>query len=387
MRVLYANQTAQVSGAERSLLDLIAHLPPDVEPHVAAPRGALSEELGRRGIAWTELPAVDLSFRLHPLHTTRGLAHLAAAARGLRRAARRVAPDILHANTTRATLTALPARRQGGPPLIGHVRDWIPAGRLPMATLRAVEMGATAVIANSGFVAEQLPRRRGGAPVRVIHDAVDTSAFADASWRRERAREALALAEGETALAVVAQLTPWKGQDDAIRILATLLADHPGVRLLLAGSAKFDAPGASFDNPAFERDLQALAAELGVADEVGFLGERQDVPDVMAAADILLVPSWREAFGRVVIEGMAAGRPVLATATGGPAELVRDGVDGLVLPPRRPQLWAEAIAGLLRTPDRMREMGERGRERAAGELGAGRLAAEVAGLYREVLAG
>ena len=385
MRVLYANQTGLISGAERSLLDLIARLPPEVEAQVAAPRGELSEELRGRGIAWTELQPIDLSFRLHPVHTIRGGAQLAGAARQLRRAVRRLAPHVLHANTTRATLMAVPAH-PGGIPLIGHVRDWIPEGRVPMATLRAVEMGATAVIANSRFVADQLPRRRRSAPVRVIHDAVDAAGFRDARSRRDAARRDFGLGDEDVVLAVVAQLTPWKGQDDAVRILASLRRTHQRVRLLIAGSAKFAAAGASFDNPSFERDLHALASELGVSGEVRFLGERQDVPHVMAASDILLVPSWREAFGRVVVEGMAAGLPVVATSAGGPAELVRDGEDGLVLPPRRPRLWAEAIGALLDDPGRLREMGDSGRARAAGELDADRLAAEVVGVYEEVLA-
>jgi L-malate glycosyltransferase len=385
MRVLYVNQTAEVSGAERSLLDLLARMPPEVEPRVAAPRGPLSEELSERGIDWTELPKIDLSFRLHPVHTTRGLRQLAGAARALRSASRRFAPEIVHANTTRATLSSLPVRMRGRPALIGHVRDWIPAGRVPMATLRVVEAGSTAVIANSRFIAEQMPRRRGAAPVRVIHDAVDVDAFTEAPARREDARRALGLAAGEVALAVVAQLTPWKGQDDAIRILAALREIRPETRLLLAGSAKFAAPGASFDNPAFERELHALAAELGVAGEVRFLGERQDVPDVMAAADILLVPSWREAFGRVVVEGMAAGAPVLATSEGGPAELVRDGEDGRVLPPRSPRVWAEAIMRLLDEPGRLAAMGKNGKRRAATQLHPDRLAAEVVEVYEEAL--
>jgi L-malate glycosyltransferase len=386
MRVLYANQTGQVSGAERSLLDLIGRLPADVEPHVASPRGELREELQGRGIAWSELPQTDLSFRLHPVHTGRGLAQLAGSARQLRRAARRLRPDVLHANTTRATLAALPAH-PGGMPLIGHVRDWIPEGRVPMATMRAVEMGSTAVIANSRFVADQLPPGRRGARVRVIHDAVDTAAFTGLADRRDAARRELGVDGGDPVLAVVAQLTPWKGQDDAIRILAAVRERHPKAGLLIAGSAKFAAAGTSFDNPSFERELHALAAELGVGGEVRFLGERQDVPQVLAASDVLLVPSWREAFGRIVVEGMAAGLPVVATSVGGPAELVRDGVDGRVLQPRRPGLWAEAIGGLLDEPGRLREMGEAGRRRADGDLDPDRLAAEVVQVYEEVLAG
>ena len=89
------------------------------------------------------------------------------------------------------------------------------------------------------------------------------------------------------------------------------------------------------------------------------------MPSVLAAADILLVPSWREAFGRVVVEGMAMGVPVVATALGGPAEILRSGVDGLVLAPQDPEGWIRGLTPLVADADRRRRMGAAGRERAA----------------------
>jgi glycosyltransferase involved in cell wall biosynthesis len=298
---------------------------------------------------------------------------------------RELAPDLVHANTTRAGLAALPAGALGGPPVIVHQRDWVPEGMVAAGVLRTIAAGASAVIANSGYVAGQIPRGRRATRVHTIHDAVDTTGFEPDADVRDRTRRELGLARGDAALAVVAQLTPWKGQEDAIRALAQLRPRHPQARLLLAGSAKFAAPGARFDNPAYERDLRSLVSALGLEAEVAFLGEREDIPAVLAASDILLIPSWREAFGRIVVEGMAAGRPVVATSVGGPAELVRNGVDGLLVPPRRPELLAQAVGGLLGEPEHAAEMGERGRERARSELAVGRLVAEVVSVYDELV--
>jgi len=364
MRVLYVNQTAQVSGAERSLLALLQGLGGRVEPQVACPSGELSEVLRGVGVEALPIAGTGASFRLHPVHTTRGLAEIARSSFQIRRLVARERPDLVHANTTRASLLALLARASGGPPAIAHIRDWAPEGRFSRFVLGTVGRRADAVVANSTYVARQfegLPLR---APVRVLHNPVDLGRFDPATVDGEPVRRELGISTGSVALAVVAQLTPWKGQDDAIRILSTLAGAGSDAVLLIAGSAKFAGAATQFDNTAFERRLHDLAAEQGVADRVRFLGERSDVPAILAATDVVLLPSWREAFGRIAIEAMAMGVPVAATEVGGPAEIVRRGVDGLLLPPREPEIWARELAPLVESGELRREYGERGRERA-----------------------
>jgi glycosyltransferase involved in cell wall biosynthesis len=100
--------------------------------------------------------------------------------------------------------------------------------------------------------------------------------------------------------------------------------------------------------------------------------------------DVTLVPSWAEPFGRVVVESMAMGVPVMATNIGGPAELIDDGRDGILLPPRNPKRWAEAIGRLLSHPELRRQIGDAGREKAA-DFGRGRHAEAVVDVYRSVL--
>lgn len=385
MRVLYVNQTAQVSGAERSLLALLQGLGGAVEPLAACPPGELAEALRRLGVEPFSIRGTGASFRLHPLHTARGVAEIGRSSLQVRRLARRERPDLVHANTTRAALLALLARSRGGPPAIAHIRDWAPEGRFSRTVLGTIARRADAVVANSAYVARQfdgLPLR---APVHVVHNPVDLEHFDPAVTDPEVARRALGVPDGAVALAVVAQLTPWKGQDDAIRILAELIAGGKDAVLLIAGSAKFAGAGTQFDNAGFERRLHELTAELGVDRRVIFLGERSDVPAVLAATDVLLLPSWQEAFGRIAIEAMAMAVPVAATEVGGPAEIVRPGVDGLLLPPRQPQLWARQLAPLVESPALRLEYGRRGRERAAA-FGLEAHAGAVLDLYRELLA-
>lgn len=384
MRVLYVNQTSQVSGAERSLLALLEGLGEEVEESVACPRGELSGAVRGLGIDVAPIVGTQASFRLHPLHTGRGLLDIGRSSLQVRRLARRVGPDLIHANTTRASLLALLARRGAGPPVLAHIRDWAPEGRFSRFVLGLIARRADAVLANSAYVARQFDGLALREPVRVVHNPVDLRRFDPAAVDGGAVRRELGLAADATVLAVVAQLTPWKGQDDAIRALAAMPSRSPETVLLLAGSAKFSAAGTQFDNRAYEQGLHRLVGELGVADRVRFLGERSDVPALLAATDLLLLPSWREAFGRIAIEAMAMGVPVVASVAGGPAEIVREERDGLLLQPRRPEAWAMALGQLVADRERRAAMGREARVRAR-DFRLEKHVAAVRSIYDELL--
>jgi glycosyltransferase involved in cell wall biosynthesis len=384
MRILYVNQTAQVSGAERSLLSLLKGLERDPEPLVGCPPGELAEVVREMGIEVAPIVGTQASFRLHPIHTSRGLAEMARSSLQVRHLASSFAADLVHANTSRASLLALLARRRSGPPVLAHIRDWVPEGRFSRFVLGVIARRADMVVANSAYVARQfdgLPLRQ---PVRVVHNPVDLERFDPASADGSAVRRELGVPGDALVLAVVAQLTPWKGQDDAIRAFAALPASDRETILLLVGSAKFAGPGTQFDNVAFEGRLRRLATELGVAERVRFAGERSDIPDVLAATDVLLMPSWREAFGRIAIEAMAMGVPVAATDVGGPAEIVRPDIDGLLLPPRDPVAWSRGLGPLLEDARKREEMGERGLARA-GDFSLAAHAAAIRALYEDLL--
>lgn len=383
VRVLYVNQTADVSGAERSLLTLLGALRGSVEMSVACPEGPLARMLEDAGVEREPIVGTQVSFRLRPLHTSRGLAEMVRSAAGIRRLAHRLSPDLIHANTTRAALLALLAVRRR-PPVIAHIRDWAPAGRFSRFVLGFVGRRAAMVIANSANIAAQfegLPLR---GPLLVVHNPVDLASFDPAKEDRAGERAGSGFGQGTVVLAVIAQITPWKGQEEAIRALEILWRQGHDVALLIVGSAKFAGAGTQYDNVAYERSLRSLVDESGLSDRVRFLGERSDVSAVLAATDVLLVPSWREAFGRIAVEGMAMGVPVVATAVGGTAEVIRPDRDGLLLPPRQPELWAERLGPLIEDRDARRRMGESGRLRAR-DFSAPAHAEQMMAAYRKLL--
>jgi glycosyltransferase involved in cell wall biosynthesis len=296
----------------------------------------------------------------------------------VRSAARRIGADLVHANSTRAGLAAVAA-----PPAVVHVRDRLPAGFLSDITLRALSSRSRVLIANSRYTASRLPR--GGAEVRVIANPVDLERFNPDLVDPDVARTSLGIDEADCVLAVVGQITPWKGQDLAIRVAGELSGSEPVVRLLIVGSPKFTSRATRLDNPAYQAELQGLADALELGDRVRFMGEREDIPEILAASDIVLVPSWEEPFGRAIIEAMAMGVPVIATDTGGPSEIIDDGDDGLLLPPRRHEPWADAVRGLIAQPERLVEIGRRGREKAAARFGVERHVEAVLQAYEAAL--
>jgi L-malate glycosyltransferase len=387
MHVLYVSHTSHVSGGERSLIELLGALDGRVRATVAAPEGELAATLRTIGIPVRAIPGTAGSLRPHPLHTPRTVAELAHAAWSVRRIARCERVDLVHANSIRAGIVAVAAARLGAPPAVVHLRDVLPDGPLTRLTQTTIARGASAIIGNSAHTLERFADPRTNAVLAVAHSPVDVNRLrAAAEMDQRRARTAFGIpADAAPILGVVAQLTPWKAQDDAIRIVAGLRDAQPGVRLLLAGSAKFVSSSTRHDNRAFVKRIRALVDDLGLGDRVLFLGERSDVPELLRALDMLLVPSWEEPFGRSVVEGLAVGVPVAATSIGGPREVLRDGVDGVLLPPRRPEEWVAALSPLVGDRQRLTEMGRQGLARASA-FDSRAHARRVLSIYQEVLA-
>ncbi|HWG09817.1 MAG TPA: glycosyltransferase family 4 protein [Solirubrobacteraceae bacterium] len=395
MRVLYVNHTATVSGGERSLLDLLGALPRELQARMASPPGALAGEAQARGLPWTSIAGTAGSLRLHPLHTPVALSQMTAAAAQVSRAVARHEIELVHANSIRAGIVLGLARRSPIPGLrlpgevatVVHVRDCLPPGAASRATLRLIASSASAIVANSAYTAASVRALAPRAAPEVVHNPVDLRRFDPAALDREGARALLGEAgRRRLLLGVVAQLSPWKGQDTAIEALGTLRREGIDAQLLLVGAAKFVARATRFDNERYVAGLHELAAREGVQDRVAWLGEREDIPALIRALDVLLLPSWEEPFGRALIEAMALEVPVVSTDVGGPREIVRDGREGFLLPPREPRRWAEAISRLQQSPKLAAEMGAAGRERAREMFTTERHARAMLDIYERVLA-
>jgi glycosyltransferase involved in cell wall biosynthesis len=359
MRILFVAHTGAWSGAEAKLQLLVESLAPDHELAIACPpRGRLAEEMDRIGVRRFDLPATEVSFRLDLVQTPRGLGVMIVAAAFLRRAAWQFKPDLIHAWTVRAGLVAALAGLGGRAPLVIQVHDNLPATPAGRAVRRIIARRADQVVAVSQFTADRfnegLPKPR----AHRLYNGLDLERFDPEVVPAAALRSDLQLPGEATLLGVVGQITPWKGQDTAIRVLATLRESGIDAHLLIVGQVVFTGRQVRYDNDAFLRELQRLTSTLGVEDSVHFLGQRPDVPALLRALDLLLVPSWDEPFASVVMESAAMRTPALIGSASGAAEALRHGVSAMILPSGQPERWADAARELLRDESARARMGE-----------------------------
>jgi glycosyltransferase involved in cell wall biosynthesis len=207
------------------------------------------------------------------------------------------------------------------------------------------------VIANSKASAEALIAAGGRAEhIRVVYNGIDPSPFeAVTASEVEKLRRELGL-EGVPVVGAFGRLTPWKGQ----HVLLEALPHLPDVHALVVGDARPE-------DENYAKALRQQSNDLGLADRVHFTGFRRDVPRLMHLSDVVVHTSVApEPFGRVIVEGMLAGTPVVATRGGGVLEIIHDGINGVLVPPGDAIALAEVLRGLLMDPGRARTLSRAG---------------------------
>lgn len=276
----------------------------------------------------------------------------------LLRLLRRERIGLVHAHGQDASILAAAARPLSRVPLVltRHVLEE-PAGdwrrRLRARLALAAARRADAVVAVSQAVADWLARAaaRPRGVLRVIPNGVDLERFRPCVPGRAAAlREELGVGPDDPLVLVPAVLREGKGHEVLLAALPQIRSRLPGVRVAFAGGGEREA------------ELRAQARLHG--DAVLFLGPRHDIPDLLAACDLVVLPSRAEALPTALLEAAAAGRPVVATRVGGAVEVVEDGRTGLLVPPGDADALASAVAALLSDRDRSRALGEAARRRA-----------------------
>jgi len=191
-------------------------------------------------------------------------------------------------------------------------------------------------------------------------------------------RAELGLSEGHVVAGAAGRLESWKGLHIFIRAASLVAAKMPEARFVIAG-------GPVYGNESYPAELESLAREGGIADKVVFTGFRKDIYDVMNVFDVYVHPSVRpEPFGRGIVEAMLLGKAALASALGGPMEIVVGGATGLFFLPGDTEGLAQMLAALMKDPERRARFGANGRRRAETLFTAGRVAAEVADIIVEM---
>lgn len=286
--------------------------------------------------------------------------------------------QIVHSHDMYSNIFAVPWARMARTPVVVASRRWwysLPNAKLRVGNTMAFRM-SSAVLANSDQVAESVRNSDGVRRdrIRVVSNFADDAAFAPPDpCEREQRRAELGLSEGELVIGCVARLVPVKDHATLIRAFAMLRAAHPARKLVLVG-----------DGPC-RGAMSSFAADLGIGDAVVFAGARMDRVNYHHLFDISVLASQSEGFPNTLVEAMAAGRPVVATAVGGNRDAVVDGETGRLVPVGDAAALASALQELADSSELRCRLGTAGLARAQAEYRAERVMATLESMYDELL--
>ena len=382
MKVLFVSHSGELSGgANRSLLTLIAGLREQygVEPSVLIPgKGTPLEERCR---------AISIPVYTGKYHTCCTVLHHTP--KDILRLAKLFAAPILDAAETRRLHKELPEdfdliytnermtcagaylARLRGTPHVWHVRSFGRENRtwFPPFWYRRMGRCSDRVVLISRALYEDFSQRIPSEKLRMVYNGVEPERYLS----RERK------AQPGFRLLLAGRITPAKGQEDALRALYILVRQY-GADAYLSFAGKVP----PYDSPAYARRLRKLTEQWGLKDRVSFLGEVDDLCAVRSETDVELVCSRMEPFGRVTVEAMMAGLPVVGCQAGGTAEIILDGKTGLLYPPGDVSALAERLNRLRERPELAAEMGRAGRERALRSFTAEQMVSRVMEVLHEL---
>ena len=341
--------------------------------------GALLDEVVKRqGIEVAE----------YPLNSLYGMNALRQQFR-FSRALRKSRTQIVHSYNFYANVFCIPAAKLAGVPcLVASIRDlgvYLSPAKLRLQ--RWVCCLADRIVVNAGAIRDWLVEE--GYPAHkivVIRNGVDVSRFGarndGAALRRE-----LGLPAKAPLVTMLARLSPVKGIDQFLEAAAKLRGTHPDACFLLVGECYTRGSQREIVvDQAYRKELQDKVDRLGLTDRVMFTGLRKDVPDVLAASAVSVLPSLSEGISNTLLESMAAGVPVVATRVGGTPEAVTDGEQGLLVPPGDATALASAISRILSDPLLAARLGNNGRRRVIEEFSFEAVVRRTEALYRDLLA-
>ncbi|MFN8545579.1 MAG: glycosyltransferase family 4 protein [Candidatus Binatia bacterium] len=354
---------ASVGGVLGGSLTGIVHLIRRLDRARFAPAVVLYEpkDLGLEGVPIHVLPSLPVP----PLDAGRGRVARAALrvrellgvvlprARALARVLRRERPDLVYlANGITTNLDGVIAAAVCGLPVLCHEKGLRRMGPIERVLSRWVD---TSVGMTEEVTAHLRGHRARCGRFLTVYDGIDLDEFRPGGG--PAVRRELGIAPGAPVVGIVGNLQEWKGQHLFAEAVARARRDVPGLRGLVVG-------GVHRHGAAYAERVRGIVAREGLGDAVLLTGARRDVAACMDAMDVVVHSSTRrEPFGRVLIEAMALGRPLIAPAEGGPREIVVDGESGLLVPPRDPAALAAAMVALLNDGARRAAMGRAARAR------------------------
>lgn len=422
VRVLHVITRMVRGGAQENTLASVAGIRGEgwesllISGPAVGPEGSLEARCRDAGIPMLHVP--ELLREISPGQDHRALLHLA-------QVFRRERPHLVHTHTSKAGMLGRMAARMAGVPAVihtphGHVFHSYESRLRSRVFVHAERAGAAftdRLIALTPAEMREHLEEGVGKPEqwRVIPSGIPFAPFEAAIGTGESVRRALGIPPDVPVIGTVGRLVPIKGQAYLLEAAAALSTEFPRLRLLLAGDGPLREdlilqaralgmevivhpghgaeageapPGLAGVDAGAPREAVGEPLAIGRGRtrlEVHFLGLRKDVPAIMAAMDVFVLPSLNEGMGRVLVEAMCMRLPCVASHVSGIPDVVAHEVTGLLVPPRESGALATAVARLLRDRELRRRLGEAGRGAVVPAYGEGAMLASLAGLYVEVL--
>ncbi len=353
-RVCHVITCLELGGAQENTLHTVRTLRPPFRAGLLAGPGGLLDEEARRTVEVEFVPSL-----VRPIRPWRDLRALA----DLTRRFRRLAPDIVHTHSSKAGIVGRLAARAAGVPIVVHSIHGFGWNDRQPAAMRGALVAAERLVAplTTHFIAVSRSHIGRGAALGVlapehaslIRSGVRLAEFAAAGADYAAARAALArelgLAAGARVVGMVACLKPQKAPLDFVAAAARVATRHPEAHFVMVGDGELRAA------------VETAATAVGLGDRLHLLGWRRDIPRLTAAFDVVALTSHWEGLPRVVPEAIAAGRPIVATAVDGTAEVLRDGDNALVAPAGDVEGLAARLARLLESPELGEALADRAR--------------------------
>ena len=273
--------------------------------------------------------------------------------------------EIIHANSSRCIMYAGPSGKVSGVPVVWHVRvtdtDPILDRFLTMLSDRII-VNSQAVLKRFSFVKDQ-------SSIALVYNGVDLKKFAP-SVSGESIRKEYSIDRDEKIVTIIGRLDGLKGHRYFLEAASRVLDGSRKVRFLIVGDGMV------------REELEVLSRKLDVARSVIFCGQRNDVPEILAASDVVVSASLKEGFGRVIIEAMAMTKPVIATSVGGVPEIVQDGESGILVQPEDCQGLASAMISVIDNAEIALKLAVGGEKRARENFSLEKHIREIEEIYK-----
>lgn len=381
-RILFVDHSGALGGAELYLRDVIRHY--SQATLVTFEEGDFPETMRAEG---ARVETLDSSRGLRSVEKSSGLLALLRAVPGVLRTVGRLislaqSHDVVFLNSQKALFPGALAGWLTRTPTVWSLHDILTADHFSSLTRRVATRWANAfvdlVLVNSEATRAAFAKSGGReGKTRLVYNGIDPSPF-EATDKRDvhQLRQTLGIAD-VPCVGVFSRLAPWKGQ----HVLLDAAAQLPDVHVLLVGDALFQG-----DVP-YKTALHQQVERLNLDERVHFTGFRSDIPALMQAVDVVAHTSTEpEPFGRVIVEGLLAGRPVVAAGAGGALEIITDEVTGRLTPPGNADALADTLSDLLESPDRARSLAERGQAMAKTRFSLTEMRTAIDGYVHQVIA-